>query len=512
MKATRREFLKGTAWMATAAMASGCMTGGFRICGTGGLMQGYAAPPLKRVRVGLIGLGARGIGAAARLSRIPGVELAAVCDVRKERIEFTQKFLDNQGLKLPALRYGVGGDDDWKRMCERDDIDVIYSATPWHLHAKTGLCAMDCGKHVFIEVPAAMTVDECWALVEKSESTQRHCMQLENCCYGEAEMLALNLCRLGLLGELVHGEGAYIHDLTTYDYSDPDKPFRPNSGGYHDYWRLRWNQKHKGNQYPTHGLGPVCQYMGINRGDRFDYLVSLESDQKNMEAYAKWKFPNEWKGKENVEMGDMNTTLIRTVKGRSILVQHDVSSPRPYSRLNKISGTMGVFEGINFHDDFKCRENGVEKLVGEEELLHTAGCFCRFGWQNEPGGGVHSYFGKEKAEEMRIKYRHPLWKQVGELAKAVGGHGGMDFLMDLRWAYCLQNGLPLDMDVYDLASWCSVCELSEKSVRSGSRPQAVPDFTRGNWRNVAPLGVLDCDMSKLDLPKSAGKADGQMSV
>ena len=510
MQTNRREFLKGTAWMAAAAMASGCMTDGFKICGTGGLMQGYAAPPMKRVRVGLIGLGARGYGAAVRLSKIPGVELVAVCDVRTELLEYTKSEFAKYKLPMPKAFYGAGGADDWKRMCERDDLDAIYSATPWHLHAETGLYAMDCGKHAFIEVPAAMTIDECWALVEKSEKTRLNCMQLENCCYGEAEMLALNLCRLGLLGDLVHGEGAYIHDLTTYDYADasPNSPY----GGYHDYWRLRWNQEHKGNQYPTHGLGPVCQYMGINRGDCFDYLVSLESDQKNMETFAKWKFPNEWKGKEKVAMGDMNTTLIRTVKGRSILVQHDVSSPRPYSRLNKISGTMGAFEGIQFRDDFQYRDGNEVKLLPEEEILYKAGCFCRFGWQDKPGGGVHSYFGKEKTAEMRAKYRHPLWKQVGDLAKAVGGHGGMDFLMDLRWAYCLQNGLPLDMDVYDLASWCSLCELSEKSVRSGSKPQAVPDFTRGNWRNVAPLGIVECDMSKLDLRKSGGKAAGQLSV
>lgn len=497
MNMNRRNFLKGTAWMGAAALAGGCMTDGFRLCG-GGSMQGFSCAPIRKVRVGLIGLGSRGLAAALRLPKIPGVELVAVAEVRGARLDLAKKAFAEEKLPWPKHVYGNGDADGWKRMCERGDIDAIYSATPWQLHVATGLYAMECGEHVFIEVPAAMTLDDCWALVEKSEETHRHCMQLENCCYGEAEMLALNLCRQGVLGELVHGEGAYIHNLCIEDYM-PEMLDQRHGCGYYDYWRLKWNVAHKGNQYPTHGLGPVCQYMNVNRGDRMDYLVSLESNQYNMEAYAGWKFPkSSWQADTKVEMGDMNTTLVKTVNGRSIMIQHDVSSPRPYSRINRISGTKGIFEGNYFKGDM----NPV-----------TGGCYCRYGWRETPDDRLHAFFDEKKAEEMRLKYRHPLWKQAGELAKAVGGHGGMDFLMDLRWVYCLQNGLPLDMDVYDLATWCSICELSERSVRSGSKPQDVPDFTRGGWKTAKPLGIEGIDMTKLDFDRSRiDNSSGQMNI
>ena len=494
----RREFLKGTAWMGAAALAGGCMTDGFRLCGAGGSMQGFACAPLKKVRVGLIGLGSRGMAAALRLPKIPGVELVALAELRGERIRLARKAFAEDGLEFPKHVYGDGDKDGWRRMCERGDIDVVYAATPWQLHVANGLYAMECGKHAFVEVPAAMTIDDCWALVEKSEKSCLHCMQLENCCYGEAEMFALNLCRLGLLGELVHGEGAYIHDLTAANYM-PEMLDQRHGCGYQNYWRFRWNKDHKGNQYPTHGLGPVCQYMDINRGDRMEYLVSLESKQANYEAYAKRKFPaDSWQAGTKVEMGDMNTTLVRTFKGRSIMIQHDVASPRPYSRINLISGTNGIFRGNYFPGDM----NPV-----------TGDCYCRFGWREAPDDQLHKFFDAAKAEKMRVKYRHPLWKQAGELAKMVGGHGGMDFLMDLRWAYCLQNGLPLDMDVYDLATWCSICELSERSVRSGSSPQDVPDFTRGGWKTAKPLGIEGVDMRRLDFDRGRlGGTSGQMSI
>ncbi len=463
MNTNRRDFLKGTLWMGAAALAGGALCDA---PAAGGAMATFAAPALRKVRVGCVGLGARGSGAVHRISQIPGVEVAAICDIRPEAVAAQQKWLSKN--KKPAAKEFIGA-EAWKALCQWDGIDVVYNTTPWNLHAPIGLEAMRCGKHVFIEVPAAMYIDECWALVEMSEKTKRHCMQLENCCYGEIEMLAFNICHLGLLGELKHGEGAYIHDLRSY-----------NLNGYYNNWRLRWNIPHKGNQYPTHGLGPICQYMDINRGDRFDYLVSLESQPTGFATLARETIKNadDWRRKADVQMGDMNTTLIKTVKGRSIMVQHDVASPRPYSRINLISGTKGMLCDYPY----------------------------RLAVEGKPGAGAHG-FDDKLAAEWREKYKHPLWKRAGEIAKKVGGHGGMDFLMDLRWAFCLQNGLPLDMNVYDLASWCSLCELTEKSVRNRSNSVDVPDFTRGGWKTTKPLGLVDVDLSKMGLDAAGVKAD-----
>ena len=485
----RRDFLKGTAWMGAAAVAGGCANT-LKFCANGGSMQGFALPPLKKVRVGVVGIGSRGAGAVHRLAIIPGVEVAAICDIRKERIEGELKWFKERGKRAPEVF--CGNEETWRKMCEWDGIDCVYNVTPWHLHAKIGVYAMECGKHAFIEVPAAMTLDECWELVETAERTKRHCMQLENCCYGDTEMLALNLCRLGKFGDLVHGECAYVHDLRKSCYTDQGSA---DAQGYWNYWRLRWNEAHKGNQYTTHGLGPVCQCMNINRGDRFDYLVSLESRQANFEAYAKHLFPESWKSKVKVEMGDMNTTLIRTINGCSVMLQHDVSSPRPYTRLNLLSGTRGIFHGMPW------------RTYGDDPSM------MRFGWTDSPADGLKKFFDEKKIAEMSKKYMHPMWKTAGVIAKKVGGHGGMDFMMDLRWAYCLQNGLPLDMDVYDLASWCCIADLSERSVRNRSRPVDVPDFTCGGWRTAKPLGIEDFDLSKLDFDKSQIKRDSaQLTV
>ena len=470
MDYNRREFLKGTAWMGAVAFAAGCTgTKGLGF-GEGGKMAAYADKPFAKLRVGVIGLG-RGQAAIKSLPVIPGCEVTAICDLNAARIQRTLEALEKAGAKRKPTVY-TGGPEEWKRLCDDPEVDLVYNATPWQLHVQIALYAMRAGKHVATEVPAAFTVDECWELVETSEKLNRHCMQLENCCYGETEMLALNLCKLGLLGDLVHGEGAYIHDLRQYNYGtwdDATARSKDTDNAYWNFWRLRHNSQHKGNQYTTHGLGPICWYMDINRGDRFDYLVSLESEQRNFEAYAKANFPKDWRATHKVEMGDMNTMLIKTKNGRSIMIQHDVSSPRPYSRINTITGTKGILADYPY----------------------------RVGWEEKSGGGVHKFFDEKRAAEVREQYRHPLWKQAGELAKRMGGHGGMDFLMVLRLAYCLQNGLPLDENVYDLASWCCLCELSEKSVRSGSEPQSIPDFTCGGWRTAKPIGDLSIDLGRM---------------
>ena len=481
MNMNRRDFLRGTAWMGAAAALAGCHLNrlGF---GEGGSMQDFAVRPMKRVRVGFVGIGGRGTGAVHRISMIPGVDIVALCDRREERVELNLAWLREK--KYPGVekirRYV--GDEAYKDLCDFGDCDVVYCATPWALHQPVGLRALLGGKIALIEVTSALTTEQCWELVEASEKYRIPCMQLENCVYGEIELLELNMARLGVFGELLHAEGAYIHDL---------RAIVPSVNKHYNtewVWRYGENMAHKGNRYPTHGLVPICQTFGINRGDRFDYLVSLESGDgnANYEMFKKDFLTDADPRKFDppAEMGEMNTTLIRTVNGKSIMVQHDVSSPRPYSRLNLISGTRGIARDYPFMCAFE------EKCFDQK---------------------AHAWFDEKKTAEIRRKYMHPMWRDVSEMAKKVGGHGGMDFIMDLRWAYCLQNGLPLDMDVYDLAATSCLCELTETSVRSGSRPVDIPDFTRGNWRNVKPWGVVNVDLRKMGLG-TVRRDDAQLNV
>jgi len=481
MSVNRREFLKGSAWLGLAAAAVGCSsTKGFGF-GAGGAMAAYHDKPCGRLKIGIIGLG-RG-SAAFSFSAIPGCEITAICDLNAVRIEHAKKAISEKGQKTVPRVY-TGGSEEWKRLCDDPAVDLVYNATPWELHVPIALYAMRAGKHVATEVPSAFTVDQCWELVETSERLQRHCMQLENCCYGEAEMLALNACRQGVFGEIVHAEGGYIHDLRDYchgTWDDATAGSKDTQWAYWDFWRYRHNLIHQGNQYTTHGLGPICWYMNINRGDRFDYLTSLESAQHGFENYARTHFAaDDWRVKNRVAMGDVNTMMIKTKLGRSILIQHDVSSARPYTRINRLVGTMGTLDG-GFDGD--PREGWQTRVALAKKL----------------GESAHYFMSDVELAEFREKYKHPLWRQAGDIAVKTGGHGGMDFLMVLRLAYCLRMGLPLDQNVYDLASWCCLSELSEKSVRSRSCALDVPDFTRGAWRDTKPLGDLSVDMSQLGL-------------
>ena len=483
MPMNRRDFLRGTAWMGAAALAAGCQMTRLDL-GVGGVMQNFAYRKLmgKEIKVGFVGVGGRGTSAVNRIAQIPGVKIVALCDRKPERVQINLENLAKK--KYRNVPKGYVGDEAYKDLCDFGDCDVVYCATPWHLHQPVALRALNGGKIALVEVTSALTTEECWELVEASEKYQIPCMQLENCVYGEIELLELHLARLGKFGVINHVEGAYIHDL---------RAIIPSVGKTHNTeweWRYGENMKHKGNRYPTHGLVPLCQTLGINRGDRFDYLVSMENGPGNVnyEVFKKEYLKDDDPRKKDppAQMGDMNTTLIKTVKGKSIMVQHDVSSPRPYSRINLISGTKGIVRDYPFQCAF------------EDE------CFDQ---------KAHAWFSEEKANEVRAKYMHPMWRDVSEMAKKVGGHGGMDFIMDLRWAFCLQNGLPLDMDVYDLAATSCLCELTETSVRNGSRPISVPDFTRGNWRNVQPWGVVNVDLKKMGLmPDKVAKDKAALNV
>lgn len=399
--------------------------------------------PIETVRIAFIGLGNRGKGAVRRYTYLEGVEIAALCDVVPENVVKAQAILAGAGLPEAD---GYTGPEDWKRVCEREDIDLVYICTHWDLHAPIAVYAMEQGKHVATEVPAAITIEECWQLVNTSEKTRRHCMMLENCNYDFFELATLNMARQGLLGEIVHAEGAYIHDLRALNFDT--------TGYYWEMWRLRHQETRNANLYPTHGFGPICHILNIHRGDKMEYLVALASDQFGMTAYAKERFGEDSDFAQRVyKRGDMNTTLIKTARGKSILVQHDVTSPRPYSRIHMLSGTKGF----------------VQKWPIRGIAL-------------EPD--AHHFVSEEKMDSLLTVYEHPITKEVGEMARKVGGHGGMDFTMDYRLIYCLRNGLPLDQDVYDAAEWSAIVELSEKSIENQSTPVKVPDFTRGAWKKV----------------------------
>ena len=465
-KTSRREFLAGVSAAGVSAVAATTARSADAPCRANGApMRNFAAAPLKRIRVGIVGCGSRGNGAARRLPKVPGVEVAAVCDVRQFYLDKAVADVENATGRKPRA-FGTA-EDAWKGLCDWDGIDVVYNATPWHLHAPVAAYAMKAGKHAFIEVPSAMFIDECWELVETAEKTKRHCMQLENCCYGEAELLALNLSALGMLGEILHGEGAYIHDRRLQIFNDDQWKA----------WRRRWNVSHSGNQYATHGLGPIAFDMGINRGDRFDYLVSVDGVQRGYEAYAAATIPDgDPRRAIRFAMADMNVTTIRTAKGRTIILQHDVTTPRPYSRINLVAGTKGVFRSWPKLDIF------LEDKPPTKYVDHV--------------------FNDAETARVRKEFMHPLYKAAGEIARKVGGHGGMDYLMDLRWAYCLMNGLPLDADVYDLAAWCATSELSERSARNRSKALDFPDFTRGAWKAQARCNLMDANVDAGNLPLS----------
>lgn len=399
--------------------------------------------PIDTVRMAIIGLGMRGSGAVYRYNFIEGAKIMALCDVVPENVEKAQEMLVKSG-KPKADEYTDSL--AWKEICERDDIDLIYVCTHWDLHTPIAVYAMKQGKHVAVEVPAALTIDECWQLVNTAEKTQRHCMQLENCNYDFFEMATLNMAQKGVFGEMVHGEGAYIHDLRWLNFKE--------DGGYWNMWRLKHLEKEDGNTYPTHGFGPICHIMNIHRGDKMNYLTSMSTNQFGMSAYAKEKFGEDSEyAKVDYKKGDMNTTLVKTQNGKTIMIQHDVTSPRPYSRIHLVSGTKGFAR--------KWPNKGIAL---------------------EPD--AHSFLSDEEMEKLLKEYEHPITKEVGKKAKEVGGHGGMDFIMDYRLIYCLRNGLPLDQDVYDAAEWSAIIELSRFSVEHESMPVKVPDFTRGAWKKL----------------------------
>ena len=414
-------------------------------------MGDFVAPKLDKVKVAFIGVGARGSGHCSQLAVIEGVEVVAVCDLVEDR---AKRSVDEARKHGHVPKPYFGDERAWQRMLAEVKPDAVFIATPWPLHAPMCIAAMKAGSHAFSEVPIACTLGEMWEIVDTSEATRRHCMMMENVNYGREELVYLNMVRQGVIGELLHGEAAYIHELRG----------QMENGDSTGSWRAFQYARRDGNLYPTHGLGPVAQYMSLARTeDTFSRLVSFSSPAKGRNLYAakSTKLSNPEFKKLDFKGGDINTSIIKTTLGRTIMVQWDETSPRPYSRHNLIQGTQGTLAGF----PNRMAIEGVTK-------------------------SYHEWAEGAAWEELAAKYEHPLYQRMGKLAKEMGGHGGMDFLMLFRIIECLQKGESLDQNVYEGCFWSAVGPLSEKSVKEDGAPQDFPDFTRGNWKTTRPLGII----------------------
>ena len=467
----RRDFLKTVALAAgTGAILGGCGAPGVRGKKAGINMSGYCAPKIPTVRVGFVGLGLRGPGAVERMMHIEGVEITAICDKRRSCTDAVEKMVAERGFPKPAVY--TDSEDAWKEMCLREDLDLIYIVTPWELHTPMSVYAMEHGKHAAVEVPAGLTIDECWQLVETSERTRKHCVILENCCYDFFELLTLNMARQGFFGDVIHTEGAYIHDLLKNNFG---------KDSYSDMWRLRENQQRNGSLYPTHGIGPVCQILNVNRGDKMDYLTSMSTNDFQMGKIARELAAEDGFFESfatDSYRGNMNTTTIRTNKGKTIMIQHDVTSPRPYSRIHLVSGTEGF-----------ARKYPLPGKIAKG----------------------HSFFDADEMKVLEKEYTPEIVKLVGDMAKQIGGHGGMDFMMDWRLIDCLRNGIPLDQDVYDAALWSVVAPLSEWSVANRSNSIEIPDFSNGSWKTNEPVDV-ELKRGGTTGVRVAAEAESQLNV
>ena len=449
---SRRDLLKAAA-LATAGIATaGPFTNAIAEHITAGSHPDLAppAPPNRKsmravpfakhdvVRVGMVGTGLRGRSVLTELLGVDGVKIVALCDTVPDKARMAAKMVTDKGQPDPVLY--TSSDHSFEQLVARDDIDLVYTATPWEWHTPVMLAALGAGKHCGSECPIGTTLKDLWALVDASERAQKHCMQLENCNYGYNEMMVNRMVHDGLFGEVLHAEAAYLHDLRKILFETKDEGL----------WRRAWHTRSNSNLYPTHGLGPVSWYLDVHAGDRFDYIVAVATPERGLSIYREEKLDkSDPRWREKYITGDLNTSIIKTVNGKTVMMQHDVSNPRPYTRHNRVMGTKGTFE------DYPPRIY-VEGQEGGERFQPVA-------------------------DDLKKKYEHPLWTQLGAKAQS-GGHGGMDYVMAWRLIQCMREGLAPDYDVYDAAAWSAPLPLTEISVAKGSMPIKFPDFTRGDWK------------------------------
>jgi hypothetical protein len=417
-----------------------------------GTAVGLKTEPISKVRIGMIGMGNRGttlIQMFEYLIKHNHAEIVALSDLKEEKLQKNNTYLKT--IQDTDAQLYFGNENEWKKMVDRDDIDLLIIATPWEYHTEMALYGMEKGKHVACEVPIAYTLEDCWKIIETAERTQKHCMMMENCCFNGEELWVLNMVDQCVFGDLNHAEGAYIHDLRKHMI---DETY------YENQWRIKHHEKRNGNFYTTHGLGPVSFYMDIGRGDNYDHLVSMSSREQSLSEAAK----SENSMFSKFACGDMNTTLIKTKKGKSIMLQFDVHTGRPYSRLNTLTGTKAVHQGYP-----------SRLFINEPELKYWG----------------HEWLKEEEYKVYREKYDHPLWNKLRtEIDKNAVGHGGMDFVMMYRMIRCLNQGLPLDINVYDGVLWSAITPLSELSVSNNSASTKIPDFTGGTWETQRKSEVL----------------------
>ena len=434
--------------------------------------------PLDTVRIGFVGIGVKGWQHVRNLLHIDGARLVAVCDVREEPCRRTQRVCRELGYDEPTAY--TRGDRDFERMCQEEDLDLVYTATPWRWHVPVCLAAMTSGKHAATEIPAAIGLDDCWKLVETSESTGRHLSMMENVNYRRDELAILRMCREGVLGELLHAEAGYMHDtryLKIREYGD-------------GLWLGAHHAERNGNLYPTHGLGPLAWNFGLGRGNRMEYLVSMSSKARGMNLYAKEHLPEGHPYRERDYInGDVNSSLIRTANGESILIKHDTDLPRPYSRTNLVQGTRGIVRGFP-RFEVSLEADDLRTAPDPRTLEH-------------PYQGPHEGYRWRSGTELYERFDHPLWSHMQQVAAAADAQPAPDgfsvtaalrsgdYTEDYRLVQALRQGVAPDFDVYDAAAWSAVTALSEQSVANRSQAVDFPDFTKGQWKTRPRLDLLD---------------------
>lgn len=396
------------------------------------------------VRIGFVGVGSRGISMLNVALKIEGVQITAICDIDADKVARAQRLVEKAGQPKPK-GYSKGA-ADYKRLVEQKDLDAVYTATPFGLHTPVMLATMKAGKFGATEMPACATVEEAWELVETSEKTGMPCMLMENYCYMRNVQMILNMINQQIFGILTHCEVGYQHDSRYVNFDSSGKLL----------WRGQSKLVNNGNRYPTHAIGPVSQWLNINRGDRLEYLVSMSSRAAGMKHYAERIGGKDHpSSKLNYVMGDVNTTLIKTHSGITITLYYDTQNPRPIDFIWRVQGTKGIYSGT------------LDKLHLEDRSPD------------------HQW---EDASKYVDEYDHPNWKKYAAVAKG-SGHGGSDYLCMLDFVKAVRNRSEAPIDVYDAVTWSIITELSEKSVNDRSRPIDFPDFTKGKWKSREPMQI-----------------------